>query len=82
MHDLLFQKSEILQKNLHAWYGRAFDQSVSRSFGNGFVWNVVSFGVDNSSLRHSENASNNFLVLGERPTDDISDRVDEPEKKV
>lgn len=70
LHNLLFQKSEILQKKLHACYGRVFDQSVSRSFGNGFVWNVVSFGVDNSSLRHSENASNNFLVLGERPTDD------------
>ena len=67
---------------MHTCYGRALDQSVSRSFRNGFAWNFVIFGVDNSSSRHSENASNNFLVLGQRPTDDKSDRVDEPGKSL
>ena len=44
------------------------------------VWNVVIFGVDNSSSRHPENVSNNFLVLSEWPTDDINYKVSEPKK--
>ena len=53
---------EYYQKKVHPCYERAFDQSVSRSFGNGSAWNVVNFGVENSLLRNSENDSNNFLV--------------------
>lgn len=40
-----------------------------------FSQKVVIFGVGNSSLEYPENRKNNFLVLSERQTDDINDRV-------
>ena len=43
--------------------------------------NVVIFGVDNSLSSHIDNRKNNYLVLGERPTDDISGSVGTAEKK-
>ena len=54
----------------------------SWSFGNDFLWNAVIFGVDNSSLRHSGNHKNNFLILTEGPADSVNDCVGEPEKKI
>ena len=42
----------------------------------------VSFGVDNSSSRHSEKFTNNLLVFGEKPTDGINDNVDKSGKKL
>ena len=40
------------------------------------------FSVGNRTLRHSENVSNNFLVIVERPTDDINEKNGNPEIKV
>ena len=50
-------------------------------FSNGFATNVVIFCVNNSSSSHTDNLKNNFLVLGERPTDDINGSVGTAEKK-
>ena len=50
-------------------------------FSNDFVRNVIIFGVDNSSLSHTNNRKYNFLVLGEGPTDGINDRTGAAERK-
>ena len=63
-------------------YGITFDGAGSWNFVNGFARNVVIFGFDNSSSSHTENLKNNFLVLGERPTDDISGSLATAETKV
>ena len=58
----------------------------SKSFCDQFDRSVLNFGIENSSLRRSsensstENRKNNFLVLGEGPTDDIDHST--PGKKV
>ena len=39
------------------------------------------FGDDNSSSPYADYRKNNFLVLGEGPTDNFNDRVGIPEKK-
>lgn len=65
----------------HNGYGIAFVGAGSFSFGNEFVWNVVTFGVDNSLSVHSGNRKNNFLVLGERPNT-INDSVSTAEEMV
>ena len=63
-------------------YGIAFDGAGLLKFCNGFGRNVVIFGVNNSSLSHSDNCSNNFLILGEGPTSDISSSFCSPEKSL
>ena len=47
------------------------------NFGNDFARNFVIFGVDNSSLSHT----NVFLVLGEGPTDDVNGSIGEAQKR-
>ena len=48
--------------------GIAFDGTGSWSFSNDFARNVVI----SSLSSHTNNCKNNFLVLGQRPTDDIN----------
>ena len=55
-------------KCVYTDYGIAFDGAGSWIFRYGFARTVIIFGVDNSSSSHT----NNFLVLGEGPTDDIN----------
>ena len=50
-------------------------------FGNDFARNAIIFDVDNSSSSHTHNLKNNFLVLDEGPTDDISGSIDAAQKK-
>ena len=50
-------------------------------FGDGSTRNVF-FDVDNSSSSHVDNCKNNFLVLGEGPTDDINGTIGTAEKKI
>ena len=57
--------------------GIVFDGKCSWSFGNDFARNVVIFVVDNSSSSHTHNRKNNFLVLGEGPTDGINGGIDD-----
>ena len=61
--------------------GIAFDGEGSWSFDHDFARNVVIFGVDNSSSSHTDNQKNNFLVLGEGPTQGINDSTGAAEKK-
>ena len=51
---------------VYSGYGKAFDSVGWWSFDNDFARNVVIFGVNNSSLSHSDKRKNNFLVLGIR----------------
>ena len=56
-------------------YWIAFDGSDSWSFGNDSARNVRNIDIDNSSSSHTDNRKNNFLVLGEGPTDDINGSI-------
>ena len=58
--------------NQHLYNGYVTD---SLSFGNEFAQNVVIFVLDNSLSTPFENCKNNFLILGEGPTDDTNDSV-------
>ena len=69
------------EKYVYSGYGIKFDSSGSGSFDNGFTWNVVDFGVDNSSSSHPDNRKNKFLVLGEVSTYGINETFVSPEKK-
>ena len=62
-------------------YGITFDSAGWWSFNNDTARNVIIFGVDNSSLSHSDNRKNNFLILGEGPTFGINGSFGWPEKK-
>ena len=65
---------------MHGGYGIAFDGAGSWSFANEFARNVIIFGDDNSSSSHADNRKNNFLVLGEGPTEDINDSMGPEER--
>ena len=62
--------------------GIAFDEEGSWSFGDDFPRNFVIFVVDNSSSSQSDNRKNNFLVLGEGPTQGIIDNTGAAEKNI
>ena len=64
----------------HNGYEIIFDSAGSWSFDNDTTRNVITFVVDNSSLPHAHNCKSNFLVLGERPTSGINERVGSAEK--
>ena len=66
---------------LHSGFRKAFDVAGSYSFDNNFGWNVSIFPVDNNSSSHTDNCKNNFLVLGEKPTDDNNGCVGTSKKK-
>lgn len=59
---------------MYCSWGNAFDGSRLWNFCNEYAQNVGIFIVGNDSFRHSENVSNNVLVLVERPTDDINEK--------
>ena len=67
---------------MYSKYGIALDGAGSWSFGEDFAMNVVNLGVNNSSSSHTDNCMNNFVVLHDRPTNDINGNVDRAEKKV
>ena len=58
----------------------AFDGEGFWSFDNGSARNGVIFGVGNSSSSHTDNRKNNFLVLGEDPTQGINGNTGAAEK--
>ena len=55
--------------------GIAFDGLGLLKFDNDFARNVIIFGVDNSLSFHCDNRKNDFLVLRERPIDDINESI-------
>ena len=76
----IFLKSD-KEKYVYSGYGITFDRSGSRSFDNDFARNVIIFGAESSSSSHSNNGKNNFLILGESPTDCINGSFGSPEKE-
>ena len=75
-------RNAIKSKFIYNGRGKVFDGKGLWSFGNGFARNDVIFVVDNSSSSYTDNRKNNFLVLGERPTDDINNSTGAAEKKL
>ena len=67
-------------KYVYSGYGIVYDGLGSWSFGNDFARNVISFGVDNSSLSLTDNRKNNILVLGEGSADDINGNMVQQKK--
>ena len=59
----------------------AFHGSGLWSFDVLFARNVVIFGVENTSSRHSKSHKSDFLVLDEGPIGDINVSIGEAEKK-
>ena len=59
-------------KFTHNRRGIAFDGKDSWSFTNGFVRNVATFAVDNTSSSHTDIQKSNFLIVSEGPTEDIN----------
>ena len=75
-------KNSDKEKYVYSGYGITFDSTGSWSFDNDFSGNVMVFDVDNSSLFHSDNRKNNFLILGEGAAYAISESFGSPEKKL
>ena len=77
LKNCLFGTTDITKKNsdenkwMYSGYGIVFDGLGSWNFGNDFTMNFIVFGVYNSSSSHTDNRKNDFLVLGEGPTDYI-----------
>ena len=67
---------------MYSCYGIAFDGKGSWSFNNDFARNITIFGIDNSSLSHTDNLKNDFLILGERDSFGIKRSFGAPGKKI
>ena len=78
---LLCQKSSDKSRWIYGGYGTAFNALGSWHFDHDFARNVIIFGVDNSSSSHTDNLKNDFLVLGEGPTDNINGSIGAAQKK-
>ena len=76
------RRNTIKSKFTYNGRGIAFDGEGSRSFGNDFARNAIIIGVDHSLSSHTDSRKNNFLVLGEGPTQDINDSTGAAEKKI
>ena len=77
LENCLFEATSIMENSdkenyVHSGYGIKLGGASSWSFNNDTVKNVIIFGVDNSSSSHSDNWTNNFLVLDESPTIEIN----------
>ena len=55
-------------KWVYCGYGAAFDGKDEGNIGNNSAWNVLIFGVDNSSSSHTANRKNDLLMLSEGDT--------------
>ena len=67
-------------KWMYSGYQTAFDGESEWYFSNNFAWNIVVFGVDNSSSSHTDNRKNDFLVLDEGDTFGINGNFGTSEK--
>ena len=65
---------------MYSGYQTAFDGEGEWYFSNNFAWNIVVFGVDNSSSSHTDNRKNDFLVLDEGDTFGINGNFGTSEK--
>ena len=74
-------KSSYKEKYVYSGYRITFHSSGFWSFDNGTARNVIIFGIDNSSLSHSDNHKNKFLILHKSPTFVINGSFGAQEKK-
>ena len=58
------------------------DSAGSWSFNNDLARSIIIFGVNNSSLFHSDNCKNNFLILDEGLTFEINGSFDHQRKSL
>ena len=61
--------------NVYSGYGITFASAGSWSFNNDLARSIIIFGVNNSSLSHSDNCKNNFSILDEGLTFEIVDAL-------
>ena len=66
---------------MYSSYGLTFNEKYSRSFSDGFGRNVMIFGVDNSSVSHTD-LKHDPLILSEGSTFGINGSFDAPVKKI
>ena len=80
----IFKLTRNADKGKFTYNGRAiaFDEKGYWSFHNDTARNVVIFGVGNSSSSHFDNPKNNFLALGDGPTEGINGSVGSAGKKI
>ena len=76
--NCLFRPTSVVKTSdkenyIYSGYGITFGSAGSWSFEVNFARNVIIFGADNSSLPHSDNRKNNFLILGQGPTYGINE---------
>ena len=64
----LWYFSQYKEKYVSSGYGIAFDSGGFWSLHFDTARNVITFGVDNSSLSHAKYRKNNFLVLVKGPS--------------
>ena len=62
-------------------YRIAFDGKGELSFGNDYATNVIIFGGDNFSSTLADSLKNNSLILVERDTFGINEKLSAPAKK-
>ena len=74
-------RNGIKSKFTYNGWGIPFDWEGSWSFNNDYARNVLIFGVDKSSSSCTDNLKNNVLVLGEGPTQGITDSTGVAERK-
>ena len=67
---------------MHSGNGITFEIAGSCSFNNDTAWNVITFGIDNSSSSHADNRENDFLVLSEVPTFGIMEALNHRRKRL
>ena len=65
-------KSADIGEYKYSGYSIGFDREGPFSFGNGFGRNCIIFGIDMSSSVHVDNNKRYILILGERPTQGLS----------
>ena len=75
-------KDTVKENYVYSCYGIAFDGKGSWSFNDDFARNVIIFEIDNSSLSHTDNLKNDFLILGERDSSGIKESLGVPAKKI
>ena len=78
--DVKLTRGAIIRNFVYISFGIAFHGFVSWISNVLFAQNVVIFGFDNTSSKHSKRLKNNCLVLGKGPIDDVNVSIGEPEK--
>ena len=81
----MFEATNIIKNNdgekyVYSSCGLTFNEKYSRSFSDGFGRNVMIFGVDNSSVSHTD-LKHDPLILSEGSTFGINGSFDAPVKK-